>query len=180
MTARIPTLYPVSRSYHASSSSSPSKSKRPRPTPKDRSAAASSATVADSLDGLLDNLETMRSTLTHKDPGLAGPSLSVIAAEVKSLIITSQRSIADRHKDVYNALSRLGKAYDKKFTTPVDGIADPSLFMGPEAQKALEAVVLDHMLRMGEWNAAEQLAKVKTRRCAIACRSRCPRTDADS
>lgn len=37
--------------------------------------------------------------------------------------------------------------------------------MGAEAQKALEAVVLDHMLRMGEWDAAQQLAKVSVRRC---------------
>lgn len=163
--ARIPTLYPQplgQGSSAASTSSSPSKSKRPRPTPKTKST-SSSANVAESLDSLLESLESIRSSLSPEDaaPTDDAPSAAVVAAEVKSLVTSSQKAISDRHKEVYNALSRLGKAYDKKFTTPVDGIADPALFMGQDAQKALEAVVLDHMLRMGEWDAAEQLSKVR-------------------
>ena len=100
-------------------------------------------------------------TGTTSSTVLKTPEVSRVgAAEVKALIAAPQRAIADRQKDAYNALSRLGKAYDKRFTTPIDAMADPSLFSKDKAQQALAAVVVDQMLRMGEWSAAEMLSEV--------------------
>lgn len=152
--AKVPTLY--AQGSAASASASPAK-RSTKAKSASASGSSSTATVAESLDSLLSTLETMRSSVASSD---ATPSAPVVAAETKALIAKSQKAIADRQKDVYNALSKLGKAYDKKFPVPIDGIADPALFMGAEAQRALEAVVLDHMLRMGEWQAAEHLAEV--------------------
>lgn len=152
--AKVPTLYPTASS-----------SKRAGSSKKAAASASSTASVSESLDGLLDDLQTLRSSLVSQPSSSSSPSPPVVAAEAKAAINRSQKSIADRHKEVYNALSKLGKVYDKKFSTPIDGISDQNLFMGAEAQKALEAVVLDHMLRMGEWDAAQQLAKVSVRRC---------------
>ncbi|PWN30947.1 hypothetical protein BDZ90DRAFT_229938 [Jaminaea rosea] len=153
--AKVPTLY-ASGSSSSSSSASSSAKKSSKAKAASPSGSSSTAAVSESLDSLLSSLETMRSTIASDQ---SPPSAPVVAAETKALIAKSQKAIADRQKDVYNALSKLGKAYDKKFPTPVDGIADPALFMGAQAQEALEAVVLDHMLRMGEWQAAGELAK---------------------
>lgn len=153
--AKVPALYPEPLSSSSSSASSRASASK--------KATSSSGSVSDSLDGLLNNLQKIRSTLVNESP-----SSAVIAAEAKAAINASQKSIADRHKEVYNSLSKLGKAYDKKFPTPIDGISDPGLFMGAEPQKALEAVVLDHLLRMGEWDTAQQLAIVSLHSMATA------------
>lgn len=151
--AKVPVLYPNEAST----------SKRTATKKTAAQGAPPSASVSESLDGLLADLQTIRSTLVTSSPS---PSPAVMAAEAKSALAKSQKSIADRHKEVYNALSKLGKAYDKKFPTPIDGISDPDLFMGSDAQRSLEAVVLDHLLRMGEWDAAQQLAQVSRRGAA--------------
>lgn len=130
----------------------------PRPRTSSSTASSSKATVAESLDDLLGSLETIRSSLSGDSSST--PSPPVVQAETKAAIARSQKAFNDRTKEVYNALAKLGKAYDKKFTTSVEGIADPNLFMGDEAQQALEAVVMDHLLRMGEWDAAQQLSQV--------------------
>ncbi|CAO1635515.1 unnamed protein product [Sympodiomycopsis kandeliae] len=155
---KVPSLYPSQT--HASSSSSSSK-RSSKKAAASASTATSSASVAESIDELLNELHTVRTSLVVQDgeSSLDSQTPAYISEQLKSALDKSQKSIADRHKEVYNALSKLGKSYDKKFPTPVDGISDPSLFMGAEAQKALEAVVLDHMLRLGEWDAARQLAK---------------------
>ncbi|PWN18363.1 hypothetical protein BCV69DRAFT_288419 [Microstroma glucosiphilum] len=146
---KLPVLYPVA----------PTSTRRTaRPRVSSTSASSSTTTtVAEILDELLTSLETIQSAL--KSGSTTAPSAPVVLAETKSAIARSQKAFNDRTKEVYNALARSGKAYDKKFTTSVEGIANPKLSMGDEAQQALEAVVMDHLLRMGEWDAAQQLSQ---------------------
>ncbi|PWN18274.1 hypothetical protein BCV69DRAFT_252960 [Microstroma glucosiphilum] len=157
--AKVPTLYPIASSS-SSSTSHPSSSKQRSSKAKASASSttpSSTATVAESLDGLLASLESIRSSLAN--PASSPPSAPVVVAETKAAVAASQRAIADRQKEVYNALARLGKAYDKKFTTPIDELASPDLFTSVEATRATEAVIMDQLMRSGQWKAAEELSR---------------------
>jgi len=58
----------------------------------------------------------------------------------------------------------LSKVLEKKFPVQVSTISDPNLFSGKEPQRALEAVVLEHLVRDNKWETASQFAKVSRRR----------------
>ncbi|SPO36317.1 uncharacterized protein PSFLO_01788 [Pseudozyma flocculosa] len=120
-------------------------------------AAAANPTVHDSIDRLIAQIERAKASLaapssdTPADP-------AVLVAELKSLVDSSQRSVAERQKEFYGGLSKAFKALDKKFPTNLDGVADPALFSSPKAQKALERVILEHLLRQGDWDGAKTFA----------------------
>jgi len=61
--------------------------------------------------------------------------------------------VDDRQKEVYATLGRIGKALDKKLVNPVPEL--PTLFTSDEARAAMERTVALHLLRTGQFNAAE-------------------------
>lgn len=161
--AKVPTLYPIASSSSSSSRPSSSKQRTSKGKAPSASTPSSTFTVAESLDGLLASLESVRSSLANHAG--SAPSAPVVVAETKAAVAISQRAIADRQKEVYNALARLGKAYDKKFTTPIDELAPPELFTSVEATRATEAVIMDQLMRSGQWEAAEELSRVSSQGC---------------
>ncbi|SNX84469.1 uncharacterized protein MEPE_03178 [Melanopsichium pennsylvanicum] len=120
-------------------------------------AATKTPTVHDSIDRLIAQVEDARASLSATSSSLP-PNPAVLLAELNSSVQTAQKSILERQKEFYAALSKTSKALDKKFPTPIDGVADPSLFSSPEAQNALERVILDHLQRNGDWEASYKFA----------------------
>ncbi|KAL1675679.1 CTLH/CRA C-terminal to lish motif domain-containing protein [Schizophyllum commune] len=103
--------------------------------------------VPDSLDSLLQSLREARAQCE------AG---NVSASSLKSLSRTvdaRKKDIDDRQKEVYNAVSKLGKALDKKFTASMPSY--PGLFVSPESAAALDRTVVVHLLRTGQFETAE-------------------------
>ena len=78
----------------------------------------------------------------------------------RTALAKAQKVVGERHKEYYNALSKLGKSLDKKFPMPIDGVADANLFKGDLAQAALDRVVRDHLERTGDWDAVGIFEKV--------------------
>lgn len=115
--------------------------------------ALTSPTVHDSIDTLIARIEAAKSTLVS-----SSSNPSIVLAELKSSVESAQKSILDRQKDFHSALSKASKALDRKFPTPIDGVADPSLFSSPDAQAALERVILNHLQRNGDWSTAYKFA----------------------
>lgn len=122
-------------------------------------AALTSPSVHDSIDRLIADLETARASLHDRD---APPNPAVLAAELSKSVQTTQSSISDRQKEFYAALSKAFKALDRKFPSQLDAVADPSLFTSPEAQHALETVLLHHLLRHGDWQGAQVFSEEST------------------
>lgn len=111
----------------------------------------SKETVFDALDELIRSLEEAKqSTL---------PS-AILTAQLEKKVSKCSKTINDKHKEYYNSLSKLGKALDKKFVIPIDGVADYSLFQSDLAQGALNKVIRDHLMRCGEWDVARSFARV--------------------
>ncbi|SPO25515.1 uncharacterized protein UTRI_03065_B [Ustilago trichophora] len=117
-------------------------------------AAATTPTVHDSIDRLIAQVEAAKASLHSPTQ----PNPAVLLAELKSSVESAQKSILDRQKEFYAALSKSTKALDKKFPIPIDGVADPSLFSSPEAQTALERVILNHLQRNGDWSTSYKFA----------------------
>lgn len=116
-------------------------------------AAAATPTVHDSIDALIARIESAKAALSGNT---ASPA--VLAAELKASLESASKSILDRQKEFYAALSKSTKALDKKFPVAIDNVADPSLFSSPEAQCALEKVILSHLQRNGDWSTAYKFA----------------------
>ncbi|KAN0061670.1 hypothetical protein ACQY0O_005661 [Thecaphora frezii] len=124
------------------------------PSPSSR-AATTNPTVHDAIDRLIDHFQRASDALHSPTP--ADPAR--VAAELKSHLENAHRTIADRQKEFYTALTKAQKALDKKFPTNLDGVADPALFSSTRAQKALEGVILEHLLRNADWQPANAFAQ---------------------
>lgn len=128
--------------------------KKPSSSRSAKVATSANESVLDALDHLLESLEeAKRSTLPAQ----------ILTAQLQQKVTKCSKTINDKHKEYYNALSKLGKALDKKFVIPIDGVADANLFQNEDAQRALNRVIRDHLERSGEWEVArmfEQEAKL--------------------
>ncbi|PWN35330.1 uncharacterized protein FA14DRAFT_121738 [Meira miltonrushii] len=128
--------------------------KKPSTSRSAKVATSADESVLDALDHLLESLEeAKRSTLPAQ----------ILTAQLQQKVTKCSKTINDKHKEYYNALSKLGKALDKKFVIPIDGVADANLFQNEDAQRALNRVIRDHLERSGEWEVArmfEQEAKM--------------------
>ncbi|MCO5582988.1 hypothetical protein L7F22_036893 [Adiantum nelumboides] len=115
---------------------------------KDKDKEVGSASVMEALDELVASLEEAKR-------GVASGSKPAVQATMQSrtALAKAQKVVGERHKEYYNALSKLGKSLDKKFPMPIDGVADANLFKGDVAQAALDRVVRDHLERTGDWDA---------------------------
>ncbi len=118
-------------------------------------AAATNPTVHDSIDRLIAQIEEAKSSLSSS----SSPNPAVLVAGLKSAVETTQKEILDRQKEFHAALSKSTKALDKKFPIPIDNVADPSLFSSQPAQAALERVILNHLLRVGDLESAYKFAE---------------------
>ncbi|KAF8921359.1 CTLH/CRA C-terminal to lish motif domain-containing protein [Mucidula mucida] len=99
--------------------------------------------ISDSISGLVDSLESL------KEAGAIDPS------QVLRIIEAKKKDIDEHQKEVYSAMSRLGKTLDKKFPVPLPSY--PDLFSSDESRLALERTVALHLLRTGQFDAAETL-----------------------
>ena len=66
-------------------------------------------------------------------PEEAARSLQALAKQCHD----AQQSVHGTHKQLYNALQKLGRAVDRKFATPIDDAIDPSLFESTACREAL-------------------------------------------
>ncbi|PWN89911.1 hypothetical protein FA10DRAFT_271726 [Acaromyces ingoldii] len=115
---------------------------------KEKDKEVGNASVMEALDELVASLEEAKR-------GVASGSKPAVQATMQSrtALAKAQKVVGERHKEYYNALSKLGKSLDKKFPMPIDGVADANLFKGDVAQAALDRVVRDHLERTGDWDA---------------------------
>ncbi|TRM57578.1 hypothetical protein BD626DRAFT_514347 [Schizophyllum amplum] len=103
--------------------------------------------VPDSLDSLLQSLHEARAQC--ETGSLSAPSLKQLSRTVDA----RKKDIDDRQKEVYNAVAKLGKALDKKFTATIPSY--PNLFVSPDSAAALDRTVVVHLLRTGQFETAE-------------------------
>lgn len=126
--------------------------KKPSSSRAAKVATSADESVMDALDHLLDALEeAKRSTLPTQ----------ILTAQLQQKVTKCGKTINEKHKEYYSALSKLGKSLDKKFVIPIDGVADAKLFQSELAQGALDRVVRDHLERCGEWEVARMFEQVR-------------------
>ena len=87
-------------------------------------------------------------------PEEAARSLQALAKQCHD----AQQSVHGTHKQLYNALQKLGRAVDRKFATPIDDAIDPSLFESTACREALNRVIMEHLMRTGREEVADQFA----------------------
>ncbi|CAD6891081.1 unnamed protein product [Tilletia controversa] len=126
------------------------------------SSKASLTTVNDSLDQLINKLESAKARLASTDNSLGPPPpVQPLCRDLAASIDYTAKSIADKQAEYEGQLSKLGKAIDRKFPIPIStaAVANPGLFSNRNAQYALQNVILDHLLRNGSWQTADIFAK---------------------
>ncbi|KAF4615281.1 hypothetical protein D9613_003017 [Agrocybe pediades] len=113
-------------------------------------------TIAQSLDSLLAMLHQA------KEAFLSGRGTQQDLVALAKAVEAKKKEVDDRQKEVYSVLSRLGKALDKKFPSPLPSYSD--LFSSPPSVMALERTIALHLLRTGQFEVAEvflQESKIK-------------------
>lgn len=110
------------------------------------------ASSSTSAEGVIESLDTLLNALEEAKQSTL--PAQILSAQLQQKVGKCSKAINDKHKEYYNALSKLGKALDKKFVLPLDDVADASLFQNKLAQGALDGVIRDHLERCGEWDVA--------------------------
>ncbi|KAK0548409.1 hypothetical protein OC846_004482 [Tilletia horrida] len=134
------------------------------------SSKASLTTVNESLDQLIKKLESAQQRLAPSTTGgdkastgstLPPPPIAPLCKDLAATVEATAKTIAEKQAVYETQLGNLGRAIDKKFPTAIStaAVANPSLFSSRNAQYALRHVVLDHLLRHGDWETAELFAK---------------------
>ncbi|KAF5381024.1 hypothetical protein D9615_003911 [Tricholomella constricta] len=103
--------------------------------------------VNDSLDALLSSLQDLKDKLADSDAD------EETLRQLSRTIEAKKKDVDDRQKEVYTSVSRLGKALDKKFTTPLPTYS--RLFESSQSRTALERIIALHFLRTGQFDTAE-------------------------
>ena len=143
---------------------------------------AKSPPIDQTLDVLL---ATLRAEREGVELGGASPeAFEGLTTKVESL----KKDLDDRQKEIYNSISRYGKALDK--VGPLDvlmaiGAADPHpaqkfpnslptfspLFTSTKASQALDRTVALHFLRTGQFTTAETFIEVRPSNCPYSAQS---------
>lgn len=89
---------------------------------------------------------------------MTGIQSVILNQNVKKIrdIITS---IATEHRDLHGTVSKVGKAIDKNFISDFACVNNEGLFDETENQKVLNQVIVEHFLRQGMLEIAEELTK---------------------
>ncbi|KAF9532932.1 ubiquitin-protein ligase E3 [Crepidotus variabilis] len=103
--------------------------------------------IDQSIDSLLATLKEARASF------VSGGCSAAYLKELAKSVEAKKKEIDDRQKEIYNVLSRLGKALDKKF--PVALPSYPELFSTTTSVTALERTIALHLLRTGQFEVAE-------------------------
>uniref|UniRef100_A0A0W0F9A1 LisH domain-containing protein n=1 Tax=Moniliophthora roreri TaxID=221103 RepID=A0A0W0F9A1_MONRR len=103
--------------------------------------------IADSLDSLLEVLERTKQQVASDGASKETWKFSIDTLDSK------KKEIDEKQKEIYSSMSRLGKALDKKFTSPLPSY--PDLFASSTAVDALERTIALHFLRTGQFDTAE-------------------------
>lgn len=81
---------------------------------------------------------------------------------IKNTCDTIQKScarITNSHRELHVPVSKIGKSVDKNFTSNFTCASDSSLFQTPENKELLNHAIVQHFLRHGMANIAEQLIR---------------------
>ncbi|KAK1232255.1 hypothetical protein PQX77_004629 [Marasmius sp. AFHP31] len=103
--------------------------------------------IKESLDSLLSALEHGKQVVETE--GVTSESWK----GVTDILESKKKEIDERLKETYSSMTRLGKAIDKKFSTPLPSY--PGLFESDTAVKALERTIALHFLRTGQFETAQ-------------------------
>ncbi|KAF8959038.1 CTLH/CRA C-terminal to lish motif domain-containing protein [Flammula alnicola] len=103
--------------------------------------------IGQSLDSLLQSLHQA------KEDFLLGNCSEEYIRQLAQTVEAKKKEVDERQKEVYSVLSRLGKALDKKFPTPLPTY--PDLFSSASSVTALERTIALHLLRTGQFEVAE-------------------------
>ncbi|THU90701.1 hypothetical protein K435DRAFT_781093 [Dendrothele bispora CBS 962.96] len=102
---------------------------------------------AESIDTLIATLQDMREVTA------SGNMSEEIWSTLCENVEAKKKEIDERQKEIYNSVSRLGKAIDKKFPTSLPTY--PDLFTSSQAISALERTIALHFLRTGQFDTAQ-------------------------
>ncbi|KAH7930830.1 hypothetical protein BV22DRAFT_1027990 [Leucogyrophana mollusca] len=103
--------------------------------------------IENSLDALLQSLREVKERI---EMGTASEDTFALLAQT---VDARKKEVDEKQKEVYNAIARLGKALDKKFTQSLPSY-DP-LFASEASRVALERTIALHFLRTGQFATAE-------------------------
>ncbi|VDC06592.1 unnamed protein product [Peniophora sp. CBMAI 1063] len=117
-------------------------------TAPDGKATSKSKPIDTTLDGLIATLSDYRARTA------AGETVDL--RQLPGVVERAKKDVDARQQEVYTALTRYGKAIDKKFAQPLPTEYGP-LFASPEAHNALLRAISQHLLRTGRFSAAEKL-----------------------
>ncbi|KAL0071452.1 hypothetical protein AAF712_001309 [Marasmius tenuissimus] len=101
-----------------------------------------------------ESLDTLLSTLEHRKQVVETEGVTPESWKgVTDILESKKKEIDERLKETYSSMSRLGKAIDKKFSTPLPSY--PGLFESDTAVNALERTIALHFLRTGQFDTAQ-------------------------
>ncbi|KAJ8078725.1 hypothetical protein PM082_013008 [Marasmius tenuissimus] len=101
-----------------------------------------------------ESLDTLLSTLEHRKQMVETEGVTPESWKgVTDILESKKKEIDERLKETYSSMSRLGKAIDKKFSTPLPSY--PGLFESDTAVNALERTIALHFLRTGQFDTAQ-------------------------
>ncbi|KAI1303025.1 E3 ubiquitin-protein ligase RMND5A [Halotydeus destructor] len=115
-----------------------------------------SSTLTNLIQQLQDLQQEFEALKSSGTPTLYQGQKEILQQSIKKVkdVITQ---IASEHRDLHGTVSKVGKAIDKNFTPDYASVANDALFDEPSISKVLNQVIVEHFLRQGMLEIAEQL-----------------------
>lgn len=89
---------------------------------------------------------------------VSGIQTSILNGLIKKVRDVIQQ-IATEHRDLHGTVSKVGKAIDKNFVSEFASVCNEVLYDDPEKSAVLNEAIVEHFLRQGMLDIAEQLIK---------------------
>ncbi|KAF8590578.1 hypothetical protein K439DRAFT_1403750 [Ramaria rubella] len=107
---------------------------------------STSSMVSDTLDVLLQSLQALKGRVE------AGATAEDVVQDFVR-ITDEKKEIDEKQKEIHASLGKLGKAIDKKFSSPLP--PSPAIFTSQMSISALERTIANHFVRTGQFDAAD-------------------------
>jgi len=117
--------------------------------------------IESSIEDQIQQLERLQREISESggDESTISPLQVALVKQAASKVTDCVTKIATEHRELHSSVSKVGKAVDRNFVADFDSTAREEVFSGPNKERLLSEVILQHFYRQGQLDISSTLAR---------------------